>query len=116
VSREQRIAKFAADAGISIEQAEEQWAASEAKAADQHAHRRLDPAALIARHDRDVPWRCRPLLCDGHLTVLAGWGGEARACWRSRSPEACSPRSQSGASPAGKGERRSSTRSRAAAG
>lgn len=43
------------------------------------AHRPLDLPDLLLHADDEVPWRCDRLLADGHLTLVAGRGGEGKS-------------------------------------
>ena len=48
-------------------------------AVDRHAGRRYDLAQLVIDAQHDPPWRVHELLADGHLTVVAGRGGEGKS-------------------------------------
>ncbi len=49
-----------------------------APSTDRYRGRILDVREMLARPDEPVPWRCRNLVADGYLTVLAGRGGEGK--------------------------------------
>lgn len=46
---------------------------------DRYRGRVIDVAAMLARPDEPIPWRCDRIAADGYLTVLAGRGGEGKS-------------------------------------